>query len=176
MAQRGKSSAETAATGTPAAGGEWDGVITPEMRSALRAKRDELDASFKGVGLALGVDGSTVSKWEEGGIPKCSFRSRKRILRYLRGEYDAEIACSGKPRGNVPAGLDGNSLAVGDGNEYQAKPAVDEGLQKILRDVNYLYRGTKETPALHAAFVRRLNALTREMLGRLAAGPEAKAR
>ncbi len=164
------------ATGIPVVGAEWDGVITPEMRIALRAKRDELDASFKGVGFALGVDGSTVSKWEEGTIPKCSFRSRKRILRYLHGEYDAEIACSGKNKANPAAGIDGNGLTVGDGDKSQAGATTDAGLQRILGDVALLYGRTKEKPDLHAAFVRRITGLTREMLGHLAAGPEAKAR
>ena len=111
---------------------EFDGVFTEWVRLRLRQHRRELGLSLAGLGAKLGVDWSTVRKWEMGATRRCHPSLIPVIGDFLRGccerrlrrlrEPEASGGCSRcvsllslltRLRG-VP-GLDGDTLALVEG-------------------------------------------------------------
>ncbi len=112
---------------------EFDGVFTEWVRLRLRQHRKELGLSLAGLGAKLGVDWSTVRKWETGATRRCHPSMVPVIgdflcgccdwrLRRGLGEPEASGGCSrcvsllsllARLRG-VP-GLDGDTLALVEG-------------------------------------------------------------
>ena len=112
---------------------EFDGVFTEWVRLRLRQHRKELGLSLAGLGAKLGVDWSTVRKWETGATRRChpsmvpvigDFLCGCHEWRLRRGLGDVEASggCSrcvsllsllARLRG-VP-GLDGDTLALVEG-------------------------------------------------------------
>ena len=112
---------------------EFDGVFTEWVRLRLRQHRKELGLSLAGLGAKLGVDWSTVRKWETGATRRChpsmvpvigDFLCGCHDWRLRRGLGDVEASggCSrcvsllsllARLRG-VPS-LDGNTLALVEG-------------------------------------------------------------
>ncbi|MBO4620937.1 MAG: helix-turn-helix transcriptional regulator [Victivallales bacterium] len=70
-----------------------------QTRMRLRRHRQSLGLSYSALGRFLGLHGSTLQKWENGAIRKCSLRHQKILTRFLHGDYDADIhAKLGDPR------------------------------------------------------------------------------
>ena len=67
---------------------EFDGVFTEWVRRRLRRHRVELGLSLAGLGTKLGVDWSTVRKWETGETRRCHPSLVPVIGNFLRGYYD----------------------------------------------------------------------------------------
>ena len=67
---------------------EFDGVFTEWVRQRLRRHRVELGLSLAGLGTKLGVDWSTVRKWETGETRRCHPSLVPVIGNFLRGYYD----------------------------------------------------------------------------------------
>ena len=115
---------------------EFDGVFTEWVRLRLRQHRKELGLSLAGLGAKLGVDWSTVRKWETGATRRCHPSMVPVIGDFLCGCHDwrlrrglGDVEASGgcsrcvsllsllslltRLRG-VP-GLDGDTLALVEG-------------------------------------------------------------
>ncbi len=70
---------------------EMDGILTPEIRAMLLSKRCQLQVSYEELSLKLGVNWSTLRKWELGVTGSCSLRYRRRLVAFLRGEFDISL-------------------------------------------------------------------------------------
>ncbi|MBQ4481057.1 MAG: helix-turn-helix domain-containing protein [Victivallales bacterium] len=74
-------------------------VFDKQLRTELRRHRQSLGLSYSALGRFLGLHGSTIQKWENGIIRRCSLHHRENVTRFLRGEYDADIQAKlGDPR------------------------------------------------------------------------------
>lgn len=80
---------------------EFSGIFTPEIRKKFRCKRLQLGLSFANIGQFLGVNWSTVRKWEQGPTRSCSGFLVKKIQRFLAGGYDSVLNEKCRYRGDA---------------------------------------------------------------------------
>ncbi|OGV86609.1 MAG: hypothetical protein A3K19_03665 [Lentisphaerae bacterium RIFOXYB12_FULL_65_16] len=140
--------------------------LTPEMRQRLRQKRVELGLTLKAVGMLLGVDWSTVRKWENGLTRRCSITVGPRLERFLRGEFDGELAAA--QGGDVVA-------RVREVREALASPYVEEctalsrgGVEAILKRAGTVYNVCANHPKLQRELLRRIETATDAVLAKVA--------
>jgi predicted transcriptional regulator len=141
--------------------------LTPETRRRRRETRVELGLTFKAVGMLLGVDWSTVRKWETGLTRRCSITVGPRLERLLRGEFDMELT-----------GAHGSDVAarVREVREALAAPYVDElsglahgGIEPVLKRAGTVFNVCAGQPRLQRELLRRIEAATDSVLAKVAA-------
>jgi len=69
----------------------FDGTFTPEIRTLMRDKRRALGASLQQLAEMMGVNISTLRKWESGQGKRCHAIHICRIVEFLGGEYDRRL-------------------------------------------------------------------------------------
>ena len=138
-----------------------DGTISREARERLKEKRIELGLAMKSVGAVLGLNWATIRKWETGDTIQCSITNRRKLERFLNGEFDGAFeqgAASKTMRDAVPSG-------------YKAllSPA---GVPSYLKRLMAVHDLTGSKPGLRDEYMRGIEALTDEILAKLAAWKE----
>jgi len=66
-------------------------LFTLRFCEKLRERRRELGLSYAQLGFFLGVNWSTVRKWEQGGVMACNARVRPALLAFLSGKSDETV-------------------------------------------------------------------------------------
>lgn len=69
----------------------FDGTFTPEIRELMRSRRNALGVSLQQLAELLGVNISTLRKWESGQIDTCQVVHINHIVEFLSGEYDRRL-------------------------------------------------------------------------------------
>ncbi len=131
-------------------GWKFKGRFTPEVRARLRAKRLELGASFQTLGNTLGVNGSTLRKWEVGEILDCHGKNMMLVGRYLDGQFDQAVAEASAAQSNPPP-----------------RPGLPPELRRILERVAELYELCRHYPGLGEKVVAAFSATYCQMVGEL---------
>lgn len=138
--------------------------ITEEMRRRLLEKRVEMGVPLKGVASVLGVDWSTVRKWEDGTTKRCSITVRPRLERFLSGDYDALFAGRGA-RPAMGAGVE--SVAEDSSPPPGAKPDVPPELQAVFDHAAIVYRACRVRPQAQKELLRGIEASVDGVFARL---------
>ena len=63
-------------------------VFTEQTRRRLRERRLALGLTYERLADALGINGSTLRKWESGTTRRCSLFCRPLVADFLSGDYD----------------------------------------------------------------------------------------
>ena len=66
----------------------FDGVFHEEIRQAFIRKRRELGVTYSQIGDLLGINRSTIRKWEHGDTTTCHGKYITAIQGFLNGAYD----------------------------------------------------------------------------------------
>ena len=69
----------------------FDGVFTQEIRRAIHNKRKKMGLSYSVLAKFFGLNWSTVRKWENGPTKACASYYVKKIIRFLKGEFDQQL-------------------------------------------------------------------------------------
>ena len=78
----------------------FDGTFTPEIRELMRDRRSVLGVSLQQLAELIGVNISTLRKWESGAVNTCQVVHVNHIVEFLGGEYDRRLkAASVEARG-----------------------------------------------------------------------------
>ena len=137
----------------------WDGEITPDIQQRLREARMRLGLPYKSVGAVLGVDWSTVRKWEKGMSRHCSLTIRPRLERFLAGGYD-DVFDHAAPVKDVRDNADAD--------EGTRMPVPE--FTPCLKRPQAVHELTGNNPALRKELMREVEALTDAMLAKLVPG------
>ena len=116
---------------------DFTGVFTEQTRRRLRERRLALGLTYERLADALGINGSTLRKWESGTTRRCSLFCRPLIADFLSGNYDLLL----RP---VPV-----------------PPSADQDLASVLTPQDSLLRQTYHHAPLRPSLHERL----RQMLG-----------
>ena len=128
-----------------------DGTIPAEARKRLKEKRLELGLAMKSVGAVLNVNWATVRKWENGETAQCSISNRRRLEKFLNGEYD---------------GLFGQPSPARELGEAAAPPPVPSALAQRLEA---LHKACRRHPELQTELLAGVQRVMDDILLRLAA-------
>ena len=69
----------------------FDGTFTPEIRTLMRDRRNALGTSLQQLAEMIGVNISTLRKWEHGVVNACQTVHINRVAEFLNGEYDRRL-------------------------------------------------------------------------------------
>ena len=116
---------ESGVFGTPAT---FNGMFTHETRTLMRGKRRALGASRQQLAEMMGVSVSVLRKWESGRIVRCQARHVRRIVRFLRGDFDRAL----RSQNIMGRGL------------LRLWLALPEGVHECLSRALELYRGASK--------------------------------
>ncbi|MGN0866554.1 MAG: helix-turn-helix domain-containing protein [Oligosphaeraceae bacterium] len=129
----------------------FQGVFTPGVRRRMRNRRKALGLSMQQLGETMGVNWSTLRKWEDGTVGFCRPFHARKLSRFLAGELDDAIqTMSSIPRSR---------------NEEKRNQALP--LLECMERISGLYRICEGNPALESAMVSRLNEALRRSAERI---------
>ena len=138
------------------------GDFTQGGRECLRERRKRMGLSIEQLGKAMGVQGTTLRKWENGSVRFCNPVNARKVRRFLAGELDEALR-----------GLSLTPLAHCEERRLQHQP-----LLKCMERISELYRVCQGHPRLESAVLENLNAAlartTARIIGRSAQGTEGK--
>ncbi len=69
----------------------FDGVFTHEIRRRIHTRRCKLGLSYSVLAKFFGLNWSTIRKWENGPTKACASYYVKKIIRFLKGEFDQQL-------------------------------------------------------------------------------------
>ncbi len=69
----------------------FDGTFTPEIRTMMRERRNSLGVSLQQLAEQIGVNISTLRKWEKGEVTTCQTVHINHIVEFLNGDYDRRL-------------------------------------------------------------------------------------
>lgn len=145
-------------------------VITDEMRQTLQGKRIAMGLPLKSIAAVLGVDWSTVRKWENGKTKRCSITVRPRLERFLAGEYDKRFSDRLQPvdhphatdaAGNGDLSADDYGAILGEKNRDGAATILRGAMMACRLCENQLEVRRKLLQQIEHATVAALTKLTR---------------
>lgn len=140
----------------------WDGTLTPEIRRKLREKRENLGVTSQGVAALLRVNPSSVLKWEQGRVKRVGIIVRRRVEKFMNGDYDHAFGDNGQP-------LSGAASGVGDGNAGASKNAPP-ALRAAFDHIAAAYTLFRKSPETQAELLKNVEAATNDVADRFVGG------
>lgn len=122
----------------------FNGILTIEVRNALKNKRKELNLTRTGLANALGVECATISNWEDGTTKSCTPFMAKILSSFLNGSLDSKILRYSQ---NLP-----NSQLINN-----TQNAIDS-----LKKLATLYKMCNSIPNAQQEIINKLSQLTQK--------------
>ncbi len=129
----------------------FQGVFTPGVRRRMKSRRKALGLSVQKLGEAMGVNWSTLRKWEDGSVGCCRPAHARKLSRFLSGELDGAISL-----------MSSTPLSRNEERRGQNQP-----LWECMERLSGLYRICQGNPEWESAMVTRVNEALRRSAERL---------
>ena len=130
-----------------------DGILTPEIRAMLLSKRCQLQLSYEDLSQKLGVNWSTLRKWELGVTGSCSLRYRRRLESFLKGEFDLSLVAYAQ--GEIES------------KRFKTRTLLPTQIFQLTEQLENTYKLCARRPDVREQLVRRMEDVALETLKRL---------